>query len=637
MANIWNYLVPEKRKQIGLKNLNIVPVGMVTDFEEYNAFGIQQPKYAITFAQMRSIAEKNVWVESAIRRIVDFMGSLSWQVIPKDKYIEDFKNDDAMKISKAALEELFILQNATYRGLPEVIKAAVRDLLIMDAACIEIVRNQDPTSLTSGSNRRGRIVGLIARDAATVFIDHDEKGTIRRYVQAGMRGRTPAPVTEDNIIFNMDIGGTFAIFDPSDIIYTNMHNRSGSYYGTPPIIALLQSIQADMAGDANIARFMSTGGIIPGYIGVDEGLDPNAAKRLEEAFKRIQRAGGKELPIISGVGNTQFVPIAANSKEMETNQLQNYYKQKILAIYGVPPHVLGLTEGVNRGVAFAQTDSFMAGAINPFKIHLERLITSRIVEDFNHKLRFEFLEPNASDFQTRLQQGQEMRQTGAISREQFFFRLGTVPPAEETPAEISQNLDLEIKKMQVENLKVQLAQGEKNLQVMDFQIAQQQQQSEQMQMQQQQQQQQVQSQQQELNKQQQLQSNYSEGISPIDAVADFQRTQMFSAKHGEPQLPMNRESNDSSLIRKALSFVHPNMDTGKPDPRSVAGKSGVGLTPEGLRSRERLDSYIKPKMDLKLQQDLRKKGKPGEEITADKNAMKEALPPLESKIKTYGK
>ena len=137
------------------------------------------------------------------------------------------------------------------------------------------------------------------------------------------------PMVEDNLIFNIDIGGSFALFDRHDLIYMRLHPKSGSAYGSPPIMTLLQAIQADLAADANIGRFMATGGVVPGFIAAEEKMDPNVVKRYEAVFRRVQKAGAREIPIISGVGNTQFIPIAQSSREMEQNQLQNYYMKKI--------------------------------------------------------------------------------------------------------------------------------------------------------------------------------------------------------------------------------------------------------------------------------------------------------------------
>jgi hypothetical protein len=365
----------------------------------------------------------------------------------------------------------------------------------------------------------------VARDAATIYIDHDEHGIVRRYIQAGLRGRQTMPWAEENVMFNMDIGGVFTVFDRHDIIYMKLHPKSSSCYGSPPILALLQAIQADTSADLNITKFMATGGVVPGFLAVDERIDPNISKRFEDAFLRMQRAGARQLPIISGAGDTKYIPIAATSREMEQNQLQNYYRQKLCAMYKVPPHILGIVDGVNRGIAFAQNDQFQAGAITPIKVYLENTITQRIVEEFSNKLRFELIEPPAADFNTRFQKASSLKQVGAISEEQFFVRIGEEPPDKQTPEGMqiqvgleSAKLDLEIKKENLRKLRNDIKTQEIGQQTQEFGLEQQKQQMEQ---QSQMQEQQAQQQQQQAQQQQQV-GPRGQGTPVFDALEQKQ-------------------------------------------------------------------------------------------------------------------
>lgn len=467
---MYDFLNPDtKYDNIDKNTLRMAPVGFSTDFAEYNYLGIQQPKFAITFDQMRKIAEKNAWVDSAVRRVTDTMGSLDWQIVPDKRYINLFLKDKIMQRAKIYLEELFRMQNGTFNDLSQTIKAVTRDLMIMDAGAIEIVRKDDPQELKElgikHSDRKGRIIGLIARDAGSIFIDHDEHQVHRRYVQVGLNARQIYPYDDNNPIFTMDISGAFAVFDRHDMIYMRIQPRAGSAYGTPPILTLLQSLQADEAADRDIERLMGSGGVLPGFINIDENLDPNIVKRYTEAFKRIQVSGRRELPIISGGGNATFVPIAANNREMEKRQLQEYYMKKILAVFGVPPHMLGVTDGVNRGVAFAQTDSYMANAINPLKIYFENMLTNSVVKEFHPWLRFEFLEPRAIDFETRYERGSRMKQDGLITDAQFSIMIGEEPATEKGPAALIVDLDLQQRKINLEISKKDLASREQTMQL----------------------------------------------------------------------------------------------------------------------------------------------------------------------------
>lgn len=460
MKKLINYLNPGKRRPLeNPEQFTAIPIGLSSAFEEYNMLGVQQPKYPITAEQMKRLADKSVWVSICIRAITNVIGQLRFQIVPEDNYIEEFEESLELQMMRYYILQLFTLQNGTFRSLMQNLKSAAADILKIDAGTIEIVRvESDPVFLTKDSGRRGRMCGLITRDASTILVDHDEKQIIRRYVQTGTRGRQSMPYAEaDNQIFGPDFGGDFAVFDIHDMIFMTLHPQSGSVYGTPPIAILLDTLNADLAADRNLARFMATGGVVPGFVALDDSLGADLTKRYEAAFSRMQRNGVRSIPLISGAGNARFVAISPNSREMELSQLQSYMMKKILGIYQVPPHIVGITDGVNRGLAFAQTDSFMSGAVMPLVNLFQETLTQLLHREFTHKLRFEFLEPMPLDFETRMKQMDMLKQSGMIGRSHQFTYVGQKAPKEETPATIMENLQMETARVQLETQKVALA------------------------------------------------------------------------------------------------------------------------------------------------------------------------------------
>lgn len=433
-----DFLNPHRQKAEReiLGKQNVIPVRELTEFTDYGAVG-QDPQYSFPFMpfdQARRLYYQNTWVRACIDKIATQISTLEYEILPKDEYVYEFAKEDknigrmhlAAKIIRAVLET----PNGTFNTFMDLRKQLITDLMTFDAAAIEKVRTKD-----------GRCCGLLAVPGDSVIIDCDEHGLIRKYYQKPATGGIVSPYLESSNVYMNDLRSRYIEFEPTDIMYLKLHPRAGSVYGFSKIFTLVNAIQADLAGDLNLHRYLQTGGVVAGFLTVSDQLDAKNVRRIREMLNRPMRAGYREiLPILSGAENAKWQQISTTNREMQLAELQNVIKNKIFAMFSVPPTEFGLSmPGVNRASAFSQQDVYWGSAIQPVTDYLTEILTKEFVAEYDHRLTIVFLPPKERNFSALVVKVQQLDQMGLIDEPQKYKMLGLFEP-ETVPLQLRERL-----------------------------------------------------------------------------------------------------------------------------------------------------------------------------------------------------
>jgi len=430
---------------------DIAPITEISDFMEHTYLG-QDPSYSIymPFPTMWILYLRNSWIHTAVNHITNTISILDFEIRPKEEFLEQ-SGDLRLQVAAKMAEMVMRRPNAKGETYQDWIQSLVRDILIYDAGFLEKVRSKEKY-----------LVGLVAVDASTIRVDCDEHGSVRFYVQHGRASRGGGyGYLGEPALWGQDLRGKHVIIDPRDGIYFKMNTRTNSPYGVSPLLPILYAAQADLAADINLHEFLMTGGIVGGFISADEEINKALVNRLRQAFNRVQRPGQRRfIPIVSGAGDTKYVPIVGTNREMQIFELQQAMMKKILAIYNVPPNEIGLTLGVTRGTAWNQQDVFWFNAIYPLARKIEEKFTNYFVSEFDHRLEFKFLRPAEYNFDALMNRVMQLDAQGLIDYEGKIRMLGIPPPKEIPYVELMKRLESEQAKMQLEQMQKQAEQSE---------------------------------------------------------------------------------------------------------------------------------------------------------------------------------
>ncbi len=308
-------------------------------------------------ATMRRFAEANVWVRTAINRRKREISKADWKIVRLD----DPKAPPNEKIVKE-VRELFTFVNDKRMSLGWLLNILVEDILVLDAGCLEVERNNG-----------GKIVALWPLDGAEIVPDPAWEKTYSprapRYAQ----------------IVN---GVIRASYLNSELIYMMANPRSNSLVGLSPVEVLFDTIEADLYG-SDLEYRMQKESAPPGMLYLGSGVGPEQAQAFREEWDN-EISANRDLAILYG-GATGYddkpnapvyTPFARSARDEQRREYMKWLATKVAAAFEMDLLAFNLSETVHRSVGEtvrSKTDDALIGLAEV----LADFITREILWEFD--------------------------------------------------------------------------------------------------------------------------------------------------------------------------------------------------------------------------------------------------------------
>ena len=302
--------------------------------------GVQQPQV------YRHWAKASEWVRGAVTIRRTQVSSADWDIVPFDQ------RRPYSKRQQQAVRDLFRTPNPandSYRGFIEPI---TQDLMVLDAGCIEKVRD-----LT------GALRELWPTDAATIKVNAlwDGDGKVPRYYWY------PDGYTQKAAWLN------------DDFVYMMMNPQTDTPVGVPPLETLRAAVEAEMAAHEYNRRQVEN--VAPdGIINLGEGFTETQVNRFREFFED-EVAGRGPLGFIGGTKDPSFIKFRDSNRDQQFLEWQIYLVRKIAVVFGLTPQDLGVTFDVNRSTSEIQMQVSEDRGLRPLMSMLQEYLTEEIVWD----------------------------------------------------------------------------------------------------------------------------------------------------------------------------------------------------------------------------------------------------------------
>ncbi len=189
------------------------------------------------------------------------------------------------------------------------------------------------------------------------------------------------------------MGGVEEVFSKDEIIHLKYPNPVSPYYGSSPLQAAAESVDAHMAMKEAERRSFENGAFPGMAIQTDEALSPEVRKRLETMFKEGfsgPNRAGRTLILEQGL---KIKPFTYSPREMDFLESSRITRDEILAVFGVPAAVAGISEDVNRASAEAMLYTFAENTILPKLRLIEAQLTQDLCTTFDDQIVAKFDSP----------------------------------------------------------------------------------------------------------------------------------------------------------------------------------------------------------------------------------------------------
>lgn len=278
-------------------------------------------------------------IGSRINQVAEFAiptddEDLGYKIVLKDRSAEiteaDKENIDSIKRFLENCGTHITDYELTFESF---LRQIVRDSLIYDQCCFEIVKN-----------RKGQITGFLPVDArtikrATLSKEEVERGRIEkdgvRYIQV-LNNKVVAEFKQDELCFGIRRPRT-------DI--------RGKGYGNPELMELYSVLQNLFNAETYNASNFTNGINANGIIAIKSKMNPKLFRSFRREFYQMLNgvANAKRTPLIQldpdENENIQSVNLGSSNKEMEYNDWINYLIKVTCSIYQMDPAEIGFVFG----------------------------------------------------------------------------------------------------------------------------------------------------------------------------------------------------------------------------------------------------------------------------------------------------
>lgn len=293
----------------------------------------------------RNWAEHSEWVRGAINIRRSQISSAEWSIVPHDQ-TKPYPKREAKR-----LKDFFLTPNPRNDSFRSFIEPIIEDLLVLDAGCIEKVRNL-----------KGEIVEMWPVDGATIRVAADWDGD----------------PYEPRYFWYPDFKER-ARWLNQDFVYMIGNPRTYSPVGLSNLETLKLTIEAELYGHEYNRRQVA-GAAPDGVMDLGENVTRDQVREFRSFFES-EIAGKGAIGFVGGSKNPKWIPFRQTARDMQFLEWQIYLVRKIAVVFGLSPQDLGVTYDVNRASAEIQAQSSEDRGLRPLMALIQDYLTEEIVWD----------------------------------------------------------------------------------------------------------------------------------------------------------------------------------------------------------------------------------------------------------------
>ena len=176
------------------------------------------------------------------------------------------------------------------------------------------------------------------------------------------RGKFPQLIKD----YSFRVDGEEKIFQPFEIMRSRLPDPRDIMRGFGPTQGAADSIDSDNYARKLMRKLFKNGGL-PGMLLESDSMDATSNETLRESFEEMHSGVQRAYRVGVLPPGVKVAKEATTGRDMEFAELRRVARDEILALYGVPPIVLGLGlgESINRATAEVQEYVYAKYTVDP--------------------------------------------------------------------------------------------------------------------------------------------------------------------------------------------------------------------------------------------------------------------------------
>jgi hypothetical protein len=270
----------------------------------YNYIYTPRSYEPVTFAELRALANAENLTRMAIETRKDQLEAVEWQIKPID---EKKAASDAPSRIKTVTQ--FWRHPDGDRPFAVWLRELLEDVMVIDAPCLEVLKNRD-----------GSIRGLDVVDGSTIKLLIDI---------TGRSPTSPAPAYEQIIH-----GRPWRLLTSDELIYRPRNKRPGHIYGFAPVEQIMLYVNIALRRQIMQLNHFTEGNVPPGIIGIPD-LNPEQVAKIAQWWNDLLAGNLAERT------RTQFLPYSAKYQAIKEppikDEFDEWMARVVMFCFSLPP------------------------------------------------------------------------------------------------------------------------------------------------------------------------------------------------------------------------------------------------------------------------------------------------------------
>jgi HK97 family phage portal protein len=244
--------------------------------------------------------------------------------------------------------------------------------------------------------------------------------------------RDEQPRPGGKVFTAMLIDGTTAEFDASTMTHIPALSTDG-LRGLSVIATARNSFGTAIAGDRAAARMFGNGALISGMVTPEDDLTGDEAKAIKDSLTRSVAGWDNAADIAVINRKLKFTPWTMSAEDAQFLQSRSFQVEEIARWFGIPPHMLGLTEKVTSWGAGieVQNRGLARTVLAPWAARIEQRLSRLLPQP--RFVRFDFAGLERPTPETEIALLIQQVQAGLLTVDEARHKLN-LPPTPVAPA-----------------------------------------------------------------------------------------------------------------------------------------------------------------------------------------------------------
>ena len=161
-----------------------------------------------------------------------------------------------------------------------------------------------------------------------------------------------------------DNGVDKVTFEPGEELHFKYPSPKDFYYGHSPMTAARVAVESNIYSNIYARNFFKNSSRPDGFLATEKNLNPDQIKRLEAQWDKLFKGYNNAYKTAILEAGMEYKLVGINQKDAEFIAQQKNFREKILAIYRVPPVMVNIYEYANYANSQEQRKIFWADVLS---------------------------------------------------------------------------------------------------------------------------------------------------------------------------------------------------------------------------------------------------------------------------------